>query len=164
MKVQWKQSANHKVDASVAFEVVEAIRAKNNGSATAELVVNVAKAKRNPLHDEFEWDDSVAGHQHRLTQARGLLRNFVVVRDDITTDRPQRVYQVVREAEQKKPGRIRHVYKSTEDIMHDEDLRAELLHRALRELISFRDRYRDLQELAIVIRTIDETLATVEVA
>jgi hypothetical protein len=43
-------------------------------------------------------------------------------------------------------------------------LRAELLGRALGELVSIRNRYRDLQELAVVMRAIDEVVEKCEVA
>lgn len=160
MQIQWKSGTQHKVKAEVAHAAIELIRKRNGGAATATEVVEAAKAKRNPLHQEFEWDDSVAANEHRLNQARELLRHLVVVRDDVTTDRPQRVYQVVRQPQEDATAgeRIKHVYRTTEDVMADADLRAELLGRALRELISIRTRYRDLQELAVVLRAIDEVV------
>ena len=163
VQVQWKRGSDYKVDATVAYKVVEQLREQNDGAVTAEGLVKVAETKRNPLHHEFTWDDSVAGHEYRLIQARSMLRSFHIVREDISTDRPQRVYQVVRQP-MAGSTRARHAYKSVDDIMKDDNLRAELLQRALRELISFRQRYRDLNELAVVLRSIDETLEKVVVA
>lgn len=157
MEIRWKQGTQFKVDAGVAHEVVEGIRKKNKGSASAEDIVQAAKAVRNPLHGEFEWNDEAAAHEHRLQQARVMMRAFVIVRSDLKTDRPQRVYEVVREPQEGK-HRIKHVYRTIDDIMQDTDLRAELLGRALNELISIRNRYRDLQELAVVLRAIDEVV------
>ena len=163
MEVSWKRGTQFRVDPQVAYQQIEGIRAKNDGSATAELLLHKAKTKANPLHDEFEWDNEAAAHQHRLSRARIMLRSFMVLRTDLKTDRPQRVYEVVREQE-KTHGRIKHVYKTTDDIMKDVDLRAELLGRALKELVSLRNRYRDLQELAIVLRAIDELVETIAVS
>jgi hypothetical protein len=163
MEVTWKHGSQFKVDPKVAYQQIEGIRTKNDGSATAELLVAKAKAKANPLHNEFQWDDQLAAHQHRLWRARVMMSSFMVLRGDLKTDRPQRVYEVVREPE-KTPGRIKHVYRTTDDIMKDVDLRAELLGRALKELVSIRNRYRDLQELAIVLRAIDELVGTLEVS
>jgi arylsulfatase A-like enzyme len=157
VEIRWKQGSQFKSTADVAHDAIELIRKKHGGSASAEQIVLAAKAARNPLHVEFEWDDETAAHEHRLHRARVLMHSFVVVRSDLITDRPQRVYEVVREPQEGK-HRIRHVYKTIEDIMKDTDLRAELLGRALGELISIRNRYRDLQELAIVLRAIDEVV------
>ena len=164
MKIAWKSGTHHKVEALVAHEAIEAVRKRNNGDASAEAVVKAAAVKRNPLHPEFTWDDSVAAHEHRLGQARYMMRNLVVVRNELVTDRPQRVYEVVRVPQDPEKGkqRVRHVYRTTDEIMADPDMRAELLGRALRELITIRNRYRDLQELAVVLRAIDELVATVE--
>ena len=161
MTIQWKSGSQFTCAADVAHKQIEVIR-KKTGKVLPEDVVRVAKSKCNPLHSEFEWDDATAALAHRVERARLMLRSFMVVRDDLKTDRPQRIYEVVREP-QEKPGRIKHVYRTVEDIMTDKDLRAELLGRALGELISLRNRYRDLQELAIVMRAIDEVVETVKV-
>lgn len=161
MEIRWKQGSHHQIAPAVAHEAIEAIRHKNGGEASAEAVVKAAAAKRNPLHPEFTWDDSEAANEYRLTQARYMLRNLVVIREELATDRPQRVYEVVRKP-QEGQTRVKHVYRTTEDIMADADMRAELLGRALRELVSIRNRFRDLQELAVVLRAIDEVVATVE--
>jgi len=157
MEIRWKQGSQFRTPADVAHGVVEAIRKKNGGAASAEDIVQAAKAARNPLHGDFEWDDKAAAHEHRLSRARVMMSSFVVVRGDLKTDRPQRVYEVVREPQDGK-HRIKHVYKTVDDIMKDTDLRAELLGRALGELISIRNRYRDLQELAVVLRAIDDVV------
>lgn len=50
-----------------------AIRAEH-GKLTPALVVEEAAAEDHPLHNRFEWDDAVAGHKYRLTQAKQLIR------------------------------------------------------------------------------------------
>ena len=157
MQVKWKNGSQFRAEAGVAHKTIEEIRNRNGGAVAADDVVHAAKAKRSPLHDDFEWDDSKAAHEHRLETARRMLRSFVIVRTELKTDRPQRAYEVVREPQDGK-HRIKHVYKTVDDIMKDTDLRAELLGRALGELISIRNRYRDLQELAVVLRAIDEVV------
>jgi len=161
MKIVWKSGSQFKVDAETAYREVERVRAKHDGEATAETVLQAAAAKRNPLHHEFEWDDPTAAHEYRLTQARSLLRSIHVIRSELKTDRPQRVYEVVRapSAELK----TRNVYRSIDEIMADPDARAERLSRALRELVGWQRRYRDLQELAIVFRAAAEAQETIQV-
>lgn len=47
---------------------------KRDGEVKPSVLVKEAKAKRNALHDEFEWDDKKAAHEQRLATARRLIR------------------------------------------------------------------------------------------
>lgn len=42
--------------------------------ALPEEIVDAAKHRESPIHDAFEWDDSVAATEYRKEQARELLR------------------------------------------------------------------------------------------
>jgi len=161
MDIVWAKGCHYKVSAKVAYQEVERICAKNGGIATPDAVVAAAKSVRNPLHEEFEWDNAVAAHEHRLNQARSMLRSIKVIREELP-DRPHRVYEVVR-GPSSDEGKPRKVYQSVEDIMADPDKRAELLSRALRELVAWQKRYRHLQELAIAFRATDELVTTLQV-
>jgi hypothetical protein len=46
-----------------------------NGKLTPTLVVEEAEDEDSPLHDRFEWDDELAGHEYRIVQARQLIRS-----------------------------------------------------------------------------------------
>jgi hypothetical protein len=46
---------------------------------TPEAVVSTATDPDHVLHESFEWDDTVAGHNHRLWQARQLIRGVKIV-------------------------------------------------------------------------------------
>lgn len=52
---------------------------KKRRALTPEIVVEEAAANRHPLHDQFEWDDRLAAHKHRLDQAARLIR-YVKIR------------------------------------------------------------------------------------
>lgn len=67
------------VDPAAAAAELERIRA--GGGLTPEAVVLTARNPDNPLHNAFEWDDSEAARQHRLYQARTLIRAVVIVHD-----------------------------------------------------------------------------------
>lgn len=45
-----------------------------HGSLTPDAIVDEASDPNHPLHSRFEWDNEAAAHQHRLEQARGLIR------------------------------------------------------------------------------------------
>lgn len=63
---------------------LEELEQANGDRLTPDEVVAEAKSKKSVLHDQFEWDDSKAAHQHRLDQARDLITSVRVV---IHTDR-----------------------------------------------------------------------------
>src|SRR6185437_11347508 len=77
----WKDGARQKLSAQVVGDELERLRQTNNGELTAELALDAARPKSSPLHDGFEWDDTVAAEQHRLTQARSMIRSVVIVPD-----------------------------------------------------------------------------------
>lgn len=53
-----------------------------DGCVKASVVVEEASKKRNPLHNEFEWDDQKAAHEHRLSTARRIIRVTPIKADD----------------------------------------------------------------------------------
>jgi len=64
-------------EAQVIGETLDEIRKKNGGNLRSEEIVKEAKIKKNPLHEHFEWDDTVCGEQHRLNQARNITSHIV---------------------------------------------------------------------------------------
>lgn len=50
-----------------------------HGQLTPQLLVDAARPADHPLHDRFEWDNSVAGEKYREEQARSLIRTVRVV-------------------------------------------------------------------------------------
>lgn len=44
------------------------------GEVTASKLVETAKAKSSPIHDQFEWDNDKASHEYRLIQARRIIK------------------------------------------------------------------------------------------
>lgn len=65
----------------VPQEVAAAIREaylEEDGQRLPELVLAKAEAGDKRLRGYFEWDDTVAGHQHRLNQAAQLVRRVKV--------------------------------------------------------------------------------------
>lgn len=49
-----------------------------DGLLRPEKVIIRAKNPENILHKYFEWDDTKAAHQHRLEQARSLIRSVTI--------------------------------------------------------------------------------------
>lgn len=57
---------------------------RNGGILTPDIVVADAAKKDSPLHSRFEWSDKKAAIQHRLDQARELIRGVRIL---ITTEK-----------------------------------------------------------------------------
>ena len=159
MEVMWATGSHHKIDPRIALQEVETVRKSKGGTVVPEDLVEVARDEANPLHPEFEWDDTKAAHTYRLRQAGGILRHLVVVRKEIKSERPVRVFGVIKGESQW--GQPKPLYQSQDEIMADPNLRAQVLQRARSELKSFRNKYADLQELAAVFRAIEKEVVEV---
>lgn len=48
------------------------------GKVAPAQIVEAARDENSPLHGVFEWDDTIAAEEHRLLQARQLIRTIVV--------------------------------------------------------------------------------------
>ncbi len=137
---------------------LELLREQFQGELTPEDVLTDAANPNSPLHSFFEWDDTEAARQHRLKQARGLIRAVVAVY--VSDDKPavrQKAY--VHIAERGAPH-----YRETSHAMSRKDTRKQVLNRALSELIAWKKRYADLREFAGLVNIIDETAAKLSAA
>jgi hypothetical protein len=58
------------------------------GRLDEEILIEVARETGSPLHDIFDWDDTVAAGKWRFNQAQDILRNVMIVvpTDDGPTD------------------------------------------------------------------------------
>jgi predicted transcriptional regulator len=48
------------------------------------VVAYAAKHKKSELHSQFEWNNEIAGHLHRLNQARHLLACIVIEKETVS--------------------------------------------------------------------------------
>lgn len=59
-------------------EVQRVLDASDDCGVATEELVKLAEDPSNPLYGWFEWDDREAAHQHRLNQARSLVRQVEI--------------------------------------------------------------------------------------
>ena len=106
------------IEKSVLMDIAK----KNGGILQVDAVLDEAKDESSPLHDHFEWDDSVAAQAHRRYQARVLIQRckITIVESEPTTIRAFVSLQSDREA----GGG----YRMTTKVMDDAALREELMH------------------------------------
>lgn len=103
---------------------------QRDGKLTAEAVLTEASDPVSPLHDRFEWDDTVAAHEHRKEQARGLIRAYRIR----IHEQPLRAFTYVPSEGSYVPVRV---------VMQDKDMRAEVVALFHREAKAFEARWRN---------------------
>lgn len=113
---------------------------------TPQNVVNLARNENSKLHNDFEWDNEIAGEKYRLSQAREMIQ-LLAFKPKEEIHEPTRVYQISTE---------KTVYKPVEVILQNNDEYQNLLKRALLELESFKKRYSNLVELEEVFLAINK--------
>jgi hypothetical protein len=122
----------------------EIVELGKNGVLKAEDVVEFAKDPETALHKRFTWDDEECGKQHRLWQARELIRAVVVVIPNVNKE--VRAYVSLMEDRGQEGGGYRHIVS----VLSDEQQRRRLLAQALVEFDRWKDKYESLKELAAI--------------
>ena len=131
-------------------EELEQIRESNDGILYPQSVVDFARNEETALHDKFEWDDTVAGENYRVWQARKIIRAVAILIPrqnepiqayvSMVADR----YQGAGEEKQEKVGG----YRCMVDVLSTPDLRETLLSEALAEFEMWERKYTMITELA----------------
>jgi len=116
------------------------------GSLTPHNVVQAATDPDHPLHTEFEWDNTIAGHKYRLDQARRLIR---VVREPYVDSRGHlgdiRVFHSISRS-------TGIVYDPVEEIIQDDIATQVLLRSMEREWRQLKTRYDRFEEFRAMIQ------------
>lgn len=118
------------------------------GLLKADDVVENAADKNCPLHGYFEWDDSVAGHKYRLSQARALIRQIEVVMPDDESETFVPKYISLRDDRSKAGGG----YRATGDVLKSTKFLTELEETAKKDIDALLRRYEMLKELCAKVR------------
>jgi hypothetical protein len=157
-KVSWRAGFQFKADPNLAWKAIEKVREDYGGDVPPEALVEAARARKHPLHNDFIWDDAEAANVQRTETSRCIIRSLVIIREE--SSQPCRVYETaILKGTEKEHSRK--VYRTMEDIMADPQSRKDLLKRALGELESFQKRYHQLEKLATVLKAIDKVLEPV---
>lgn len=129
------------------------LAAEHDGVLQPETVVAAASDPDSPLHAQFEWDDTKAAAEHRLWQARTLIRRVIVEYEKAPGERAEHQLFVSITTDRAKEGGG---YRVLTDVLSDEDLRQQLLIDARREMATFRSKFAKLTELAQVFDSMAE--------
>ena len=107
-------------------------------------VVAYAEDENTALHECFEWDDTKAGQEYRLWQARKIIKVHVTVLPNTTT--PINAYVSLKTDRVGEGGG----YRPIVDVMNNQQMREQLLAEALEELTYYEKKYKQLTDLAPV--------------
>ncbi len=158
MIYEWKRNV-YQVDAQEAGEFLSNLQ-ERAGYVTPSLIVDSSRTEESPLHNYFEWDDSIAGEQYRRVQAGTILRTIVLVKaSGVEEEEPIRVRAFMNIQEEDDEGDVRSMFMSVGRVMENDSYRNYVLEQALRELGSFRRKYAQLKELDDVFSVIDDALS-----
>lgn len=120
----------------------------DHGKLTAQIVLDEARAETHPLHDQFEWDNDIAGERWRHQQARELIRSVRVIYKPATEQEPERSVRAFH-AVRREDG---HVYEPAGTIAHDPVLKQIVLQDMEREWQQLKRRYNEFKEFITMVR------------
>lgn len=147
MVYKWR-GYNYGVKAQIVGEEIEKIE-QEQGSVTAQAIVNAARSEENPMHSLFEWDDHIAAEKFRCDTA-GRILSCLVVTSEI--EEPTRAFVNIVEVAHSNKG----VYANIKSAMENNETREIVLKNAIAELMAIRSKYSNLSELAGVFTEIDK--------
>lgn len=154
---------------------------KKDENLLAQDVVNDARSPKSPLHRYFLWDDTAAAEQHRLHQARALIRSIEVVYKEPAKGKqtitvavahpPKTSLPTPKLPEPSRAGEIRHAafvsvgrcgapgYVTAAEIVDNKELREMALRSAMAQLVGLKMRFKHLNELSSIFAEIDRLAA-----
>lgn len=151
MVYQWKSGSYIKGNAQKAGELFEQLSATEEG-LTARTLLDANKPEEAPLHNDYEWNDTIAAEEWRLHQSRHFINSIAIVKSMPDKEEPElvRAFHIVSEA---------HKYEPIAAIVEEPDKYEILLNNALSELAAFTQKYNTLKELIPVFKAISEVKA-----
>ena len=152
-KYSYKNGFSFSVPAQIVGETLEKISQKE--TVTAESFLKESRPKESPTHSLFEWDDKIAAEKYRLRQATTIINQIqveVIVKENKNTsvNAPAFVNVIP------KATGTKGIFVSFTDAMNNEEMRKTVLKNAISELIAFKNKYNNYQELAGVIDAINK--------
>jgi len=124
---------------------LEQIKKDNGGLLQPSKVVDYASDPDTALHSRFTWDDTEAAKQHRLWQARQIIRVEVTILPN--TNEPIRAFVSLPGDRMNPEGG----YRSIDAVMKSQTMRESLLEQAQVDMERFSGKYTQVKEVARVI-------------
>jgi len=125
------------------------IRSKH-GKLTTQIVLDEARNRRSLLHNEFEWDDTIAAEKYRRYQAASLITAISIREVNKPDSAPVRMFVGYYTDDGD------HEYQPREIVIQSQDLCDRALAAALKELEDLRAKFEEIEELASVWKELDK--------
>lgn len=138
----WHNAARVKADPQMAGQMCEEL--EQTVGLTAETLLDANRPEDAPLHNEFEWDDSIAAEEYRKDQARHIIMCLRVAPEEKTVE-PVRAFFPLGTP----------IYESVQHIFSVPEKKEALMQRALKELDSFKRKYAALECFKSLFDVID---------
>ena len=136
-----------KTDAQTALKVM--CELEEHGRLTAAGLVEASRPEDAPMHQDFEWDDAIAGEQWRKAQARTYIAGIVYAPVQ-TQGEPVRVFAKVTTGSSE--------YTNLETIIRSPDSLEILRQNAVKELQSYQTKYSTILKLANALEPLSNVI------
>lgn len=137
MKYCWS-ATGYEADANKVGRELEIIEGREE--LTREAVVEYAKNKNSELHKCFEWDDKIASEKYRLFQATNILTSISIVYEE-EPKRATRMFVNIRNDNNERK------YKNIISVLENDDEYKQLLDKAEKDFVSYKDKYQNMIQL-----------------
>ena len=138
--------------AEVAGKVLQKLKESEIG-LTPKSLVDASRDEKAPLHNEFEWDDTIAAEKYRCEQARFIIRHLII--EEVDMEAPKHV----KDRAFVYTGNVKTGYVPLKDALENKTWRKNLLDAAKRDMKYFIDKYDRLEELADVTEPMKQILS-----
>lgn len=141
-------SSPYQKRAAVLAVEIKALQRSDGSYEPVDLITWARQHPKSMLYEAFEWNNAAAAAEHRLDQARRMLRQYVVVvRGSV---QPVSLISVTSRRTEDNKGS----YLTVSAIAANKALRAEVLEQAKVQLRGLKEKYGWLTELNFVWSTI----------
>lgn len=159
MKIKYTKSYGYKQlspkESAVVGRELKKIQSKTS-VVTPRIVVEQARNSRSPLHQYFEWDDTVAAQKHREWQARSLIASVFIVDADNEDVGPVRAFVSVSPEDDDNEFIADRGYVFTPSIGNRAAYQNQVLEYAKNQILNWRRRFGQYKEFLGVCQAIDK--------
>lgn len=146
MVYEWKTASYIKADANVAGKQCEEL--EKTVGLTAKNLLDANRDENAPLHNEFEWRDSIAAEKYRENQAQHIIACLCVRAETATGEQSEPVRAFLKTAPESE-------YQSLNVILQSADSHSAMLAMAFKELKAFQRKYKALAELKLLFDVLE---------
>ena len=146
-----------RTDAQTVGEVCYEL--EKEGKLTAKELVKVSRPKNAPLHNEFEWNNSIAAEKYREVQAGYIIRSIAIKVTELQSDVVNVNLNITSE-DKENETRFFHAidldgegFDGLDTICKDAEKTKKLLFLCQKDLRSFRNKYEVLRSILPILFT-----------